>query len=63
MTLCYPSRKALECGLFARYRPGYAMPPEQRAIPIIDASTLRQQSCGMFKAKPITSPFYELEAA
>jgi hypothetical protein len=58
-TPCYPSRKALECALCARYRPGYALPPEMRAAPVIDASALRQQSCGMFLARPVSSPFSE----
>lgn len=58
---CYPSAKSLECGICSRYRTGYAMPAEQRAIPIIDASVLSQaHGCPMYAAIPMPRPFHEV---
>lgn len=63
IALCYPSRKSLDCALCSRYRPGYAMPAELRAVVVIDASTLKQDACPMYEARPVAVPFHEVEHA
>ncbi len=65
MALCYPERRALDCALCVRFRPGYPIPPEQRAMVVIDASVIPRSStgCRLFDAKPVTTPFSELEPA
>ena len=64
IAMCYPSDKTLECGICSRYRSGFAMPAELRAIPVIDASTVRKDGlCPMYAARETARPFCETEHA
>lgn len=59
---CYPSDRMLICGICQRYRRGYSMPAELRAIPVIDASIFAKNSqCPMYEARPVVRPFHEPE--
>ena len=48
LAMCYPSQPTIACENCARYRPGFAMPAEQRFIPVIDGSVVvRSGVCPM----------------
>ncbi len=64
LAMCYPSRRSLDCGICSRFRPGYAMPAELRAVVVIDASAISQTGgCQMFAARQAVASFQEVETA